>query len=339
MNLPSPLVGEGRKPNPGLRRLFELFRIRHGARFGGATSGGSTWRCGEVFAILANNWISIIGLFLIGGLLVIASIWNWDYWSETTFDDSHKIREIKIDRTKIIQQLLLIVGGFAAFVLASWRTWTAHRQAGTALEQVKVALRQADLAERAHNIDRYTRAANMLDSDQIAVRQAAVYTLLELGRADTANFYNLVIRLLAGFARARSAEFTRHQAERDHQRKLRQYSFPSPQDKLEVETDETVAFSDLYDAISGIGLLREQYPNGVEAERTAKFTLNLSGIVGARRAFAEVDFSSTNLREADFTGAHLRELNFAGLTCATQIFMVLTPNHRTSRTPCFRTRN
>jgi hypothetical protein len=174
-------------------------------------------RCLRFFG---NNWILIVGTTFVAAILVISSIWNWDYWSELTLDESHKIKEIRLDRTRIIQQLLFVVGGFAAFILAGWRTWTAHTQAKAALSQVQVALRQADLAERAHNVDRYTRAANMLDSDKIAVRQAAVYTLLQLGRADTANFYNLVIRLLAGFARVRSAEFTKQQTLEEHKKQL-----------------------------------------------------------------------------------------------------------------------
>jgi uncharacterized protein YjbI with pentapeptide repeats len=254
---------------------------------------------------LANNWILIAGAALIAALLVISSIWNWDYWSALTLDQSHKIKEIKLDRTRIIQQFLLVVGGFAAFILASWRTWTAHTQAKAALSQVQVALRQADLAERAHNVDRYTRAANMLDSDKIAVRQAGVYTLLQLGRTDTANFYNLVIRLLAGFARVRSAEFTKTETLEAHKRQLN-FSYSEPR----IETDETVEFSDLFDAISSIGWLREQRQNEVEAERTAKFVLDLSGIVGARRSFVEVDFSLANLRGADFTGGYFRLAKF-----------------------------
>jgi uncharacterized protein YjbI with pentapeptide repeats len=36
----------------------------------------------------------------------------------------------------------------------------------------------------------------------------------------------------------------------------------------------------------------------------------LSGIVGARRSFAEIDFSLANLRGADFTGSHFRLAKF-----------------------------
>jgi TRAP-type C4-dicarboxylate transport system permease small subunit len=112
---------------------------------------------------LTQNWIAIVGALLVAALLIVGSVWNWDYWSELTYDQSHNLKEIKLDRPRIIQQLLLVVGGTAAFFLAAWRTWTAHRQAKAALRQVEVALRQADLAERAHNVDRYTRAATMLD--------------------------------------------------------------------------------------------------------------------------------------------------------------------------------
>ena len=261
---------------------------------------------------IASNWILISGVLLIVALLVIGSIWNWDYWSELTFDQSHSIKEIRTDRTRIIQQLLLVVGGVAAFILAGWRTWTAHTQARAALAQVQVALRQADLAEKAHNIDRHTRGANMLDSDKIAVRQAGVYTLLEIGRVDTANFYNLVIRLLAGFSRVRSAEFTKQEMEKEHEKERRRHIYT---EEPVIESDETVEFADLYEALSSIGWLREQRPDEVEAERTAKLILNLSGIVGARRSFAEVDFSLANLRGANFTGSFLRLAKFRRTDC------------------------
>ena len=89
--------------------------------------------------------------------------------------------------------MALLVGGALALLLAGWRTWTAHKQANTALEQTRVSLRQAELAERGQNIDRYATAANMLDSDKIAVRQAGVYALRELARVDADNYYLLVI--------------------------------------------------------------------------------------------------------------------------------------------------
>jgi hypothetical protein len=148
---------------------------------------------------LRDNWIVIVGIISVE-LVVASSSWDWNYWSELTFDQDHKLKELKTDRPRIIQQLLLVIGGVAAFVLASWRTWTSHKQANAALEQVRVALRQADLAERTHNVDRYAKAAAMLDSEKTAVRQAGVFALLELGRADTKNSYTLVIKLLAGFA-------------------------------------------------------------------------------------------------------------------------------------------
>jgi hypothetical protein len=230
-------------------------------------------------------------------LSLLYAYWEWDYWSELTYDQGHKLKEIRLDRPKIIQQILLTVGGIAAFILAAWRTWTAHKQAQAALNQVQVALRQADLAERVHNVDRYTRAASMLDSDKTAVRQAGVFALLELGRADTLNFYSLVIRFLAGFVRMRSVE-----AEKRQQR-------PTHIDS-EPEADETAEFADLHDAFRSIGWLRDQRPDDVEGERTAKFTLNLSGTKAVTIDLHEVDFSLVNLRGTDFTGSDFRLAKF-----------------------------
>lgn len=78
----------------------------------------------------------------------------------------------------------------------------------------------------------------------------------------------------------------------------------------ESDSDETVEYSDLYDTLSAVGWLRNQCPDEVESERTAKFTLDLSGVVGARRDFDEIDFSLTNLRGANFTGSSFRSARF-----------------------------
>jgi uncharacterized protein YjbI with pentapeptide repeats len=233
----------------------------------------------------ADNWIVIAGLAFVVLVLVSASIWDWDYWSELSFDESHKLNAIKTDRTRIVQQFLLTIGGIAAFVLATWRTWTAHKQANTALAQVSVALRQADLAERSHNVDRFAKGAAMLDSEKVTVRQAGVFALFDLGDADTRNSYILVIKLLGGFARARSIEFKK-QPDRSH--------------------DETIEFADLHDAVRSVGWLRKQHPDQVDGERTTKFRLNMARIVAARIDLREVDFSLVNFRGADFTGSYMR---------------------------------
>lgn len=254
--------------------------------------------------LLARNWIILVGLVILFLLMPVISA-GWNYWSELTFDETGKLLKVTTDRTRIIQQFVLMIGGALAFVLATWRTWTSHKQAKAALEQVQVALRQANLAERAHNIDRYSKAAGMLDSERIAVRQAGVYTLLELGRADTPNSYMVVIKLLSGFARVRSAEW--REKVREHEKTV-YHSFGQG----EIPVLDLTNLADLNEAIRSIGLLRDQRPDEVEGERTAKFQLDLSGITAAGLVLIEVDFSLVNLESADFAGAYVRLGKFRG---------------------------
>jgi hypothetical protein len=111
-----------------------------------------------------------------------------------------------------------------------------------------------------------------------------------LARANIVDSYTNVLKLLSGFARERSVEFRKFAALK--------------------ESDETAQFADLYDAVQSIGWLREQNPDQVESERTAKFTLNMAGIVAARIRLPEVDFSLVTLRGADFTGSDIRSGRF-----------------------------
>jgi hypothetical protein len=267
------------------RRTVAIWRwrvhaaVEHAARF---VSGHRT-----IIVLL-----SVIAL-TVACVVLAATLAGWDYWSEISFDEQHRPTKITTDRTKIIQQFVLMIGGALAFGVAVWRSWTAHKQAN-------VALRQADLAERAHDIDRYAKGAGMLDSEQIPVRQAGVYSLLELGRADTGNLYSLVLKLLSGFARVRSAEWKKLLAQAPPS-----YATPHP-----APRDPTTELADLHDAIRSIGWLRHQNPGRVEEERTVKFTLNLQGITANGLSLNEVDFSLADLSEADLRDTYIRSTKF-----------------------------
>jgi hypothetical protein len=113
---------------------------------------------------VADNFIF---LFLFGcliGLLVTAAYWDWSFWGEATYQNG-QLTSLKVDRGRIIQQSLVVVGGFVALFLAMWRTWTAKIQADTALQQVQ-------LAERGQNTERFVKAVEMLSSESATQRRA-----------------------------------------------------------------------------------------------------------------------------------------------------------------------
>src|SRR5262249_15657542 len=136
---------------------------------------------------------------------------------ERTYRDG-KLAETKIDRAKIIQQLGLLVLAVPALLFAVWRSWTAHQQARAALEQARIAADNAKLAERGQHVDRYQKAAAMLDSEQLSVRRAAIYALRELALSDPEGHLALTRRLLCAFARDRSIELRRSHLEREARR-------------------------------------------------------------------------------------------------------------------------
>ena len=92
----------------------------------------------KLVAFVANNFIALfLGVCLIE-LVIVAGYWNWDFWGEATYHDG-KLIELKVDRGRIIQQSLIVLGGIVALFLAIWRTWTAKMQADASLQQVTIA--------------------------------------------------------------------------------------------------------------------------------------------------------------------------------------------------------
>jgi hypothetical protein len=71
--------------------------------------------------------------------------------------------------------------------------------ADAALNQSKTAVLQAEIAENNQRFDRYARAAQMLDNENTAVRQAGIYLLRELALSDALAYLTLCTDLLAGF--------------------------------------------------------------------------------------------------------------------------------------------
>jgi Pentapeptide repeats (9 copies) len=156
---------------------------------------------------VADNFILLfLGVCLIG-LVVIAGYWNWDFWGETTYHDG-KLVELRVDRGRVIQQSLFVVGGFVALFLAMWRTWTAKLQADASLQQVRIA-------QKGQNTDRYVKAVEMLSTDSAIGRRSALLALKEIAILDFPNSYLLVRQTLQAFIQEASDYCWNHEEDDD----------------------------------------------------------------------------------------------------------------------------
>ncbi|BAM90858.1 pentapeptide repeat protein [Bradyrhizobium oligotrophicum S58] len=159
----------------------------------------------EILVFLRASWVFLTFVVAFCVLLFLFSALDWAFWAEQTYDAKGAITETKIDRLKIIQQVGLFIVAVIGVGLAIWRSHTAYRQANAALEQSKTAIRQAEIAENGQRFDRYARAAQMLDNEKAAVRQAGIYLLRELAASDSTH-RPLCVELLASFIRSRNTE-------------------------------------------------------------------------------------------------------------------------------------
>jgi hypothetical protein len=162
-------------------------------------------RSDEILASLRNTWVFWTFLIVFFFLLFVFSSLEWRFWAERTYDAKGTITETKIDRLKIVQQFGLLVAAMIGLALAGWRSHTSYRQASAALAQSKTAIRQTEISENGQRFDRYARAAQMLDSEKSAVRQAGIYLLRELALNDQ-NYRALCTELLASFIRSRNTD-------------------------------------------------------------------------------------------------------------------------------------
>ena len=211
---------------------------------------------------------------------------TWQSVSEVTYDPVGGVKEVRTDKVRIVQQILLTIGGVLALILAAWRTWTAHTQAQTGLKQVAIS-------ERGQHLDRYSKAADMLDSEKTIVRQAGIYSLRELAIADDASF-PLTIQLLESFIKGHDAVDTALRHYHPHLTPIK----PSP--------------PDVGDALRAIGAIRAMREveyfrpwRGVELGCTIFADLVIQG-----GNYIQTSFGSTKIIRCHFFGSDLRHTNF-----------------------------
>jgi len=141
-------------------------------------------------ALLWGLYLGVI-LTLLGTLFMSGEgVATWAFWGGE-----------ELDRSAILRNLGLVAIGVIGLPLAIWRGITAFQQAEAANKQAATANRQADLAEKGQIIDRYQKGAQMLESDELAVRMAGVFALRELALNEPEEMYVLVMELLTEYLR------------------------------------------------------------------------------------------------------------------------------------------
>jgi hypothetical protein len=101
--------------------------------------------------------------------------------------------------SEIIRNAALAIAAIVGALLA-WR------QLSPASLQARSAIRQADLARRAHVTELFNRAAGQLRDPNLEIRLAAIYVLREVAR-DFPDLSNPVFELLQAYLRATEIDY------------------------------------------------------------------------------------------------------------------------------------
>jgi hypothetical protein len=220
-------------------------------------------------------WLVVFALISAVLLISLTSL-DYVYWSEQTIGADGNVREIKLDRSKTVQQFVLLVLGPIGLALAGWRSWTAYRQADAAHKQIAIS-------EKAQNVDRYIKSAQLLESTMGSVRRAGLYSLAELALVDKDRYYVLAMRTICGFARDTSA------------------ASEKAGDKMSPE--------DLIAALQIIDRIRMTVENARELEEG--FLLNLSRLKLKGRNQGELRLFNISIFGGEFELAHFRKVDFS----------------------------
>lgn len=170
----------------------------------------------------------------------------------------------------------------------------------TALIRLSYTNTQQSQEKRSDLFERFRKSSEMLDSNNMAVRQAGIYTLAEIAKEQPAEFYIIVQSLFCGFLRHASAE--QKELHGDWNATLKHYVARTP--------DWPPVRADMEDAINQFSQLRSSVSNSKRIEKTASYEAELRGLfIPGFTTFRDTDFSNSNLEQSVFCDTVL--------TCAT----------------------
>lgn len=157
--------------------------------------------------------------------------------------------------------------------------------------------------KRSDLFDRFQRSSEMLDSQNMAVRQAGLYTLAEIAKEQPADFYIMVQSLFCGFLRHASDQ--QKKLHGDWESTLKLYIARTP--------DWPSIRADMEDAIALFSQLRSVVPGSKGIEKRAEYKPGLKGLfIPGFTSFENLDFSNSNLEQSVFCDAVFATANFDG---------------------------
>jgi hypothetical protein len=223
------------------------------------------WKVYSLLVLLIVAFVAVVNEFFRLGLPDLNGLFTFEFWGG------------KNSRAETVRNLLLIIGIPLALWLA-YRTTTA-------------TTRQADLAERGRNTDRFQKAVHMLGDEKLSVRQAGIVALRELAASDSESYYCPVQNLFCSFIRDQSQELTAaYHGRPDFQIDMNEERF-------------TVCPPDIVEALLAMSALRTD--DNVGMERLVEWRPNLSNAY----MFGLPSLVSINLSYSLLSGAVLSQSN------------------------------
>ncbi len=204
---------------------------------------------------------------MIALLFFVGAILSYQYWGWLTSPPE--------SGSTTIRNIVLVLAGFVALILALWRGAIGERQAAA--------------TEQAVLDGRYQRGIEMLASDSLSARLGGIYSLRNLAESQPEQYHIQVMRVFCAFVR-HPPSYDSEEAERDSGRaeaeaNPRQHVHGRPRARADVQA--------VMDAIGSRGEL------GIAIESASGFLIDLNG----------ADLSWAYLEKAELSNANLTFAN------------------------------
>ena len=253
------------------------------------------------------RWEGRLWIALVVVVPVVGGVLSWVFWDH--LHDGHE------SLSSTIRNLVLVIGGVDAVILAVWRSRVAERQADAAHRQVESARSQVEAAhhqvEAAHRQveaaqqsllnERYQKGAEMLGSGVLAVRLGGIYALQRLANEHPPEYHVQIMRLFCVFVRNPTAEGTGNAGQANDE----------VGETLEAHEDGGGA-RPRQDVEAAMEAIATRSKIGIGLERDEEFRLDLRG--ASLRDLNLMNFKDVDLSWANFSGADLAGVNMRPLT-------------------------
>ena len=142
--------------------------------------------------------LAVLLLLVAAGAIAaaLAAPWffSWAFWQEVFTLKYWQEGDDSTSRSEVFRNLGLAGIALGALIVGSTRALSAHRQAGAAVEQARIA-------EEGLFTERFSRAAEQLGSAQLPVRLGGIYALWRLTQDSPTRDLVAVVDILSAFVR------------------------------------------------------------------------------------------------------------------------------------------